>query len=361
MGSIDANNEASYAASPVAPFRPLDPEEFRKQAHLMVDFIADYYKNIENYPVLSQVEPGYLRTRLPETAPYLPEPFETILEDVQKVIIPGMTNWLSPNFFAYFPVTCSSAAFLGEVLCTGFNSVPVNWLASPAATELEMVAVLCTLVAALDRALETIGIENIGKLVVYESDQTHSFFIKTSKLAGIFPCNIRTIPTTVEDKFSLSPKALRKQIEANIADGLVPLFLCATVGTTSTTAIDPVGQLAEVANEFGILGNTWMGGIERVDSLSFNPHKWLLCFLDCCCLWVKKPELMVKSLRTNPEYLRNKRSEFDAVIDYKDWQIGTSRRFRALKLFEIIVPIFTCYPDFSGISPFYITWALDFL
>ncbi|KAL3509742.1 hypothetical protein ACH5RR_029143 [Cinchona calisaya] len=382
MGSIDANNGA-YTASPVAPFKSLDPEDFRKQAHRMVDFIADYYKNIENYPVLSQVEPGYLRSKLPETAPYLPESFENILNDIQKDIIPGMTHWLSPNFFAYFPATVSSAAFLGEMLCTGFNSVGFNWLASPAATELEMVvmdwlanmlklpesfmfsgtgggvlqgttseAILCTLIAARDRVLGEIGVENVGKLVVYGSDQTHSFFIKTCKLAGIFPCNIRIIPTTAEANFSMCPSALRKQIEADVADELVPLFLCATVGTTSTTAIDPVSLLAEVANEFNVwihvdaayAGSAcicpefrqYLDGVERVDSLSLSPHKWFLCFLDCCCLWVRKPDLMVRALSTNPEYLKNKRSELDNVVDFKDWQIGTGRRFRALRLWLIM-------------------------
>nr|AEQ01059.1 tryptophan decarboxylase [Mitragyna speciosa] len=383
MGSIDTSDGDAYANSAVAPFKPLDPDEFRKQAHRMVDFIADYYKNIENYPVLSQVEPGYLRTQLSQTAPYLPEPFENILQDIQKDIIPGMTNWLSPNFFAFFPATVSSAAFLGEMLCTGFNSVGFNWLASPAATELEMVvmdwlanmlklpksfmfsgtgggvlqgttseAILCTIIAARDRAFEKIGVENIGKLVVYASDQTHSFFVKTCKLAGIFPCNIRIIPTTADDNFSMSPDALRKQIEADVEDGLVPLFICATVGTTSTTAIDPVSELADVANDFNVwihvdaayAGSAcicpefrqYLDGIERVDSLSLSPHKWLLCYLDCCCLWVKKTDLLVKALATNPEYLRNKRSEFDSVVDYKDWQIGTGKRFRALRLWLVM-------------------------
>lgn len=134
MGSSDSNLSVG-----TSKFKPLDPEEFRKQAHQMVDFIADYYKNIETYPVLTQVQPGYLHTRLSETAPYRPEGIDTILKDVQNHIIPGMTHWLSPNFFAFFPATVSTAAFLGEMLCTCFNSVGFNWLASPAATELEMI------------------------------------------------------------------------------------------------------------------------------------------------------------------------------------------------------------------------------
>ncbi|KAF8411242.1 hypothetical protein HHK36_003789 [Tetracentron sinense] len=381
MGSLDSNFPES--SLPFSQFKPLDPEEFRKQAHQMVDFIADYYKNIETYPVLSQVEPGYLHSRIPNTAPYKPEPFDAILRDVQKDIIPGMTHWLSPNFFAYFPATVSTAAFLGEMLCTSFNSVGFNWLASPAATELEAIvmdwlanmlklpksfmfsgtgggviqgttseAILCTLVAARDRALARIGAENISKLVVYGSDQTHSTYAKACKLAGIIPCNIRSIPTTADTEFSLSPSLVRTEIEADVAAGLVPVYLCATVGTTSSAAVDPVAALAQVAEAYGVwlhVDSAYAGsacicpefrqhldGIERVDSLSLSPHKWFLTYLDCCCLWVKTPSLLVKALSTDPEYLKNKPSESDSVIDYKDWQIGTGRRFRALKIWLVL-------------------------
>ncbi|KAJ0113378.1 hypothetical protein Patl1_02141 [Pistacia atlantica] len=313
----------------------------------MVDFIADYYQNIESYPVLSQVQPGYLRERLPKTAPYRPESFETIIKDIQKDIIPGMTHWLSPNFFAFFPATVSTAAFLGEMLCTGFNSVGFNWIASPAATELEMVvmdwlanmlklpksfmfsgtgggviqnttseSILVTLIAARDKALDVIGINNTCKLVVYCSDQTHSTFTKVCKLAGIYP------------------------------------NLCATVGTTSTAAIDPIEPLAEVAKEFGIWFHVdaayggsacicpefrhYFNGIEQIESLSLSPHKWLLSYLDCCCLWVKNPSGLTKALSTNPEYLRNRQSESDLVVDYKDWQVGTGRKFKSLRLWMIL-------------------------
>lgn len=383
MGSLDAKNVPHSTSHIIREFKSLDVEEFRRQAHRMVDFIADYYNNIESYPVLSQVEPGYLRTRQPPAAPHGPEEFETILRDIHKDIVPGMTHWLSPNFFAFFPATVSSAAFVGEMLCTCFNSVGFNWLASPAATELEMVvmdwlanmlrlpksfmfsgsgggviqgttseAIICTLIAARDRALEIIGHHNIGKLVVYGSDQTHSTYTKACKLAGIFPCNIRIIPTSRDTNFSLSPAALRGVIESDVAAGLLPLFLCATVGTTSTTAVDPVSHLADVAADYNIwlhVDAAYAGsacicpefrhhldGVERADSLSLSPHKWLLTYLDCCCLWVKEPGLLVKALSTNPEYLRNKRSDHDMVVDYKDWQIGTGRRFRSLRLWLVL-------------------------
>lgn len=383
MGSLDEKGVvlSDPSSSPVAEFKPLDPEEFRRKAHQTVDFIADYYKNIESYPVLSQVEPGYLRNCLPETPPYHPESFRDILSDIHNYIIPGMTHWLNPNFFAFFPATVSSAAFVGEMLCTCFNSIGFNWLSSPAATELEMVmmdwfahvlklpksfmfsgtgggviqgttseAILCALVAARDRALQG-KFRDVSKLVVYGSDQTHSTYTKACKIAGIFPCNIRLIPTTSDTNFSLSPAVLRGILEADVASGLIPLFLCGTVGTTSTTAIDPVKQLAEVANEYNLWFHVdaayggsacicpefrhYLDGIERVDSLSLSPHKWLLSYLDCCCLWVKQPNSIVKSLNTNPEYLRNKQSELDSVVDYKDWQVGTGRRFKSLRLWLI--------------------------
>ncbi|OMP11436.1 Pyridoxal phosphate-dependent decarboxylase [Corchorus olitorius] len=376
MGRLESNLPET------CQFNPLDPEEFRKQAHEMVDFIADYYQKVETYPVLSQVQPGYLRNTLPEKAPYLPESLETILKDVQNQIIPGMTHWLSPNFFAFFPCTVSTAAFLGEMLCTCFNSVGFNWLASPASTELEMTvldwlanmlklpksfmfqgtgggviqnttseAMLVTLIAARDKALAAVGFHNMHKLVVYASDQTHSTFAKVSKLAGICPRNIRLIPTTLDSGFSLSPLKLRTAVEADVASGLLPLYLCLNLGTTSTTAVDSIGPLADVAKEHGLWVHVdaayagsacicpefrhHLDGLERVDSLSLSPHKWLLSFLDCCCLWLQNPSLVVKALSTNPEYLRNKQSESDSVVDFKDWQVGTGRRFKSLRLWLI--------------------------
>lgn len=385
MGSFHSDFLAKLKPQPsrIGEFNPLHPEEFREKAHQMVDFIADYYKNIENYPVLSQVQPGYLRARLPTTAPTHPESFDTILRDVQNDIIPGITHWLSPNFFAFFPATVSSAAFVGDMLCNCFNTVGFNWLASPAATELEMIvmdwlaemlklpksftfsgtgggviqattseAILCTVIAAKDRTLETQGVAQIGKLVVYGSDQTHSTYTKACKLAGIFPCNIRSIPTASNTNFSLSPLILRTVIEADVASGLVPLYLCATLGTTSTTAVDPLAPLADVAEEYGMWLQVdaayavsacicpefrhYLDGVERVDSLSLSPHKWLLSYLDCCCLWVKSPNLLVNALSTNPEYLRNKLSESNSVVSYKDWQVGTGRRFKSLRLWLVL-------------------------
>ncbi|PON80533.1 Aromatic-L-amino-acid decarboxylase [Parasponia andersonii] len=388
MGSLDLSSSDEPASSQLSDFKPLNPEEFRKQAHQMVDFIADYYTKIESYPVLSQVQPGYIRTRLPHTPPNQPEPLEAIFNDINSLIIPAMTHWLSPNFFAFFPATVSTAAFLGEMLCTGFNAVGFNWLASPAVTELEMVvmdwlanmlrlpksftfagddtggsgggviqnttseSILVTLIAARDRALDHIGAKNMRKLVVYSSDQTHSTFSKASRLAGIHPSNIRSIPTNLAQGFSLCPENLGRVVKDDVAQGLVPLYLCATVGTTSTTAVDPLEPLADVARAYGMWFHVdaayggsacicpefrhFLNGVERVDSLSLSPHKWLLSYLDCCCLWVKSSAQLVKALSTNPEYLKNKPSESDSVVDYKDWQVGTGRRFKSIRLWFVI-------------------------
>ncbi|KAJ0017797.1 hypothetical protein Pint_10985 [Pistacia integerrima] len=323
---------------------------------MIIDFIADYYRNVEKYPVRSQVEPGYLSKRLPESAPNNPEPIEKILQDVQEHIVPGITHWQSPNYFAYFPSSGSIAGILGEMLSTCFNVVGFNWMSSPAATELESIvmdwlgemltlpkpflfsgngggvlqgttceAMLCTLVAARDQVLRNIGRENITKLVVYGSDQTHSAIQKAAQIAGINPNNFRAIRTTKSSLFGLTPDSLLSTIKSDVEAGLIPFFLCATIGTTSTTAVDPLGPLCKIAKKHSIWVHVdaayagsacicpefrhFLDGVEDADSFSLNAH---------------------------PEYLRNKASESKLVVDYKDWQITLSRRFRSMKLWLVL-------------------------
>ncbi|KAM1213188.1 hypothetical protein PS2_004635 [Malus domestica] len=352
MGSLNSqeNNSSNLSTN------PLDPEEFRRQGHLVIDFIADYYKSIEKYPVLSQVQPGYLKKRLPDSAPYNPEPLETILQDVQDHIVPGITHWQSPNYFAYFPSSGSVAGFLGEMLSSGFNVVGFNWMSSPAATELESIvmdwfgnmlelpksflfsgngggviqgttceALVCAMVAARDQKLRKLGRENIGKLVVYGSDQTHSALQKASQLVGIHPENFRTIETTRSTSFALSPESLKVTIHSDIEAGLVPLFLCATMGTTAIATVDPLGPLCSVAGDYGM----WV----HVDAAYAGSA--CICpefrhFLD------GNPNALVSSLSTYPEFLRNKATESKQVVDYKDWQIALSRRFRSMKLWLVL-------------------------
>ncbi|KAH7661155.1 Tyrosine decarboxylase protein [Dioscorea alata] len=380
MGSLQADLlEANQTCHP----KPLDPEEFRRQGHMVIDFLADYYHNVDKYPVRSQVEPGYLSKLIPDTAPNNPEPIETILQDVQNDIVPGITHWMSPNYYAYFPSSGSTAGFLGEMLSTGFNIVGFNWMSSPAATELETIvmdwlgkmidlppsflysgggggvlqgttceAILCTLTAARDKILNKIGRDQITRLVVYGSDQTHCALRKAAQIVGIQPQNFRAIETYQSNAFGLSPASFREAVVADIAAGLVPLYLCPTIGTTSSTAVDPIAGLCEVAIEFGVWVHVdaayaggacvcpefrhFIDGVEKANSFSFNAHKWFFNNLDCCCLWVREPAALVNALSTNPEYLKNKATESKQVIDYKDWQIALSRRFRAMKLWLVL-------------------------
>lgn len=383
MASLDFNNHAPLETESECMGNPLDPQEFRRQAHMVVDFIADYYQTIEKYPVQSQVEPGYLRKLLPKSSPSCPEPIETILQDVKAHILPGLTHWQSPNYFAFFPASASIAGFLGEMLSTGFNVVGFNWMSSPAATELESIVmdwlgqmlclpksflfsgngggvlqgttcevILCTLTAARDRVLSRIGRENIGKLVVYGSDQTHCAFQKASQIIGIHQMNFRIIKTSKSTSFALSPDLLRATVSADVEAGLVPIYICATVGTTSTTSVDPLGPICDVARDYAMwvhvdaayAGNAcicpefrhFIDGVEGATSFSMNAHKWFFTTHDCCCLWVREPSALIKSLSTNPEYLRNKTTDSKQVVDYKDWQITLSRRFRALKLWLVL-------------------------
>nr|ASW27173.1 TYDC1 [Viola x wittrockiana]ASW27174.1 TYDC2 [Viola x wittrockiana] len=364
-------------------YNSLDLKEFSTESKRMVDFISDYYTNIEEYPVKSQVTPGYLASKLPDSPPYCPESLEDILKDVKESIIPGLTHWQSPNFFAYFQANVSTAGFLGEMLCSGLNVVGFNWISSPAMTELESIvmdwlgkmlklpssflfsgggggvlhgstceAIVCTLVAARDRILVKFGDDKITKLVVYGSDQTHSTLFKGIRLIGIPPSNFRCLPTSSSDDFSLSSQTLREAIEKDVELGFIPVYLCATIGTTGCGAVDPLKELGEVAREHnlwfhidGAYGGSvcicpeyrhYLDGVELADSLSMNPHKWLLSNMDCCCLWVKTPTALTQSLSCDAEFLKNEASESKQVIDYKDWQIALSRRFRSIKLWIVI-------------------------
>ncbi|KAK2970081.1 hypothetical protein RJ640_006554 [Escallonia rubra] len=310
MGDLKLNHSVKNGA--VSRLNPLDPEEFRRQGHMMIDFIADYYQNIEIYPVRSQVKPGYLRERLPESAPVNPEPLEIILKDVQNDIIPGITHWQSPNFFAYFPSSGSIAGFLGEMLSTGFNTVGFNWIGSPAATE-----------------LESIVMDWLGKMLKLPSS-----FLFSGGGGGV-------IVVTCSNNFRFRSRTNSLVLMLHRRDYL-----------SSSTAVDPLGPLCDVAKEYGIWVHVdaayaggacicpefrhFLDGVEGANSFSFNAHKWFFTTLDCCCLWLKHPSALISALSTNPEILNNKATESKQVVDYKDWQMALSRRFRALKLWLVL-------------------------
>jgi aromatic-L-amino-acid decarboxylase len=361
----------------------MTPEEFRRHGRAVVDWIADYYERIESFPVLSRVEPGQIRESLPEAPPRNGEPFEEFLRDVETLILPGVTHWQSPNFFAFFPANASGPAILGELLSAGLGVQGMLWATSPACTELEthvldwvadMLALpaqfksdgtgggviqdsassasLCALLAARERATgyasNEVGAN--GRLVAYASNQVHSSVEKAAMIAGIGRENLRLID--VDERFALRPDRLAQQIGEDRAAGLVPCFVCATVGTTSSNALDPVAEIGRICREEGL----WLhvdgamsgtaalcpefrslhGGLELADSYCFNPHKWMFTNFDCDCFYVADRAALIQTLSILPEYLRNVATESGAVIDYRDWQVPLGRRFRALKLWFVI-------------------------
>lgn len=361
----------------------MDNNEFRRAGHELIDWVADYLENVEKYPVKSQVKPGEIRAQLPAAPPVQGEPFDALLRDVEKIILPGITHWQSPNFFAYFPSNNSGPSILGELLSAGLGVQGMLWATSPACTELEthvmdwMVdmlglpvgfksdsagggviqesassAALCAVVAARERT--TKGQGNLkgldGSLTAYVSTQTHSSVEKAIRVAGLGTDNLRQIE--VDENFAMRPDKLAEAIAADLAAGRHPCFACATVGTTSTTAVDPVRQIAEICRQHGIwlhVDSALAGtaticpefrylhdGLELVDSYGFNPHKWMFTNFDCNCFFVADRAALIRSLTILPEYLRNQATESGAVIDYRDWQISLGRRFRALKLWFVL-------------------------
>lgn len=361
----------------------MDAEQLRENAHKMVDFIADYYKSLESFPVLSQVKPGYLRELLPDSAPHHPESLQDVLDDIHQKIVPGVTHWQSPNYFAYYPSNSSTAGFLGEMLSAGFNIVGFSWVTSPAATELEVIvldwfakmlklpdqflssgrgggviqgtaseAVLVVLLAARDKILRKSGRRSIEKLVVYASDQTHSCLQKACQIAGIYPENLRLLKADQSSNYALAPEAVSAAISGDLSAGLIPFFLCATVGTTSSGAVDPILELGKIAKfndmwfhvDAAHAGSAcicpeyrhYIDGVEEADSFGMNAHKWFLTNFDCSLLWVKDRSALIQSLSTYPEFLKNKASQENTVVDFKDWQIPLGRRFRSLKLWMVM-------------------------
>ncbi len=361
----------------------MTPDEFRKQGRAMVDWIADYYENIESYPVLSQVQPGEIRQTLPERPPEQAEPFDVILKDINDKILPGITHWQSPNFFAFFPANISGPSILGELLSAGLGVQGMLWATSPACTELEthvldwlvdMLALpdkfksnntgggviqdsasnacLCALLAARERATQHESNEKgcDGRLTAYTSNQAHSSIEKGVKIVGMGRENIRMID--VDDSFAMRPDVLKAKIQEDRKAGKIPCFVSVTLGTTSSTAIDPLSEVAKIckAEDVWLHVDAAMGGsatlcpefrymhegLEYADSYCFNPHKWLFTNFDCDCFYVADRAALIQALSILPEYLRNKATESGAVIDYRDWQIPLGRRFRALKLWFVI-------------------------
>lgn len=363
----------------------MTPDEFRAHGRQVVDWIADYLERVESYPVRSQSRPGDVRAALPAHPPEQGGSFGDVLADVDRVLMPGVTHWQHPNFFAYFPANATGPAILADLLSSGLGVQGMVWATSPACTELETVVVdwlaellalptafrtdsagggviqdsassaaLVAVLAALHRAgggeIAESGLA--GRHTVYVSSQTHSALEKAARIAGIGSANVRVVdvdPVTLR----MRPEHLEALIAEDTAAGAVPTLVCATVGTTSTTAIDPVGAIGALCREHGIWLHIdaayagvaavcpelrWIneGVAEYADSYATNPHKWLLTNFDCGVLWVRDREPMVGALSILPEFLRNTASSSGEVIDYRDWQIPLGRRFRSLKLWSVI-------------------------
>jgi aromatic-L-amino-acid decarboxylase len=358
-------------------------EQFRKHGKQVIDWVADYYQRIESLPVLSQARPGEIRGALPETPPSRGETFESLLGDIDQVILRGVTQWQSPNFFAYFPANASGPAILGDLLSSALGVQGMLWATSPACTELETLvldwlvgmlglpetflsssagggviqdtassATLCAMLAARERATNyTSNLRGAaGKLVAYTSTQAHSSLEKAAMIAGIGRENLRLIG--VDEAFAMKPEELRTWVERDRSAGLVPFFVCGTVGTTSSNAIDPLPALASICREHDLwfhidaaMAGTaalcpefrpYFRGVEDADSYCFNPHKWMFTNFDCNCFYVADRQSLIRTLSILPEYLKNQATESGTVFDYRDWQIPLGRRFRSLKLWFVI-------------------------
>ncbi len=353
----------------------MDKESFRKHGYRFVDWVADYFANIEQLPVMSRVKPGDIRQKLPEKPPVHGESMDLIFRDFTEIILPGMTHWQHPSWFAYFPANNSPASILAELITAGMGAQCMVWQTSPAASELEEVvlewlrqmlglpegmagviqdtASTATLVALLSARERATGFEanlkGIQKpLVVYASDQTHSSIEKGVKMAGYGWENLRFIPT--DESFAMIPEKLEEAIIRDKNSGFLPACVVATVGTTSSTAVDPLKPIGEICRRHGVWFHVdaafsgtaallpekrWMlDGVEEVDSFVFNPHKWMLTNFDCSAYFVKDPGTLIRTFEIHPEYLK---TGVDAQVkNFRDWGIQLGRRFRALKLWFVI-------------------------
>jgi aromatic-L-amino-acid decarboxylase len=359
------------------------PEEFRRHGHAAVDRIARYMEEVASLPVRSPLAPGQIRDALAPDPPQSGESFDTIMADFDAIIVPGLTHWQSPNFFAFFPANASPPAIVAELLSAGFGVQGMLWATSPACTELEThvldwlvdmlglparflssgtgggviqdtasSSALCALIAARERTTggQTNHLGSRQGLTAYTSEEAHSSILKAVRIAGIGDHNLRLVPTDANQ--AMDAQALARMMSEDAAAGRTPFFVCATLGTTSSTAFDPVPQIAPACAEHGAwlhvdaayAGSAavceeyrWMNaGMENADSFCMNPHKWLLTNFDCDCFWVADRQALVGALGVLPEYLRNAATASGDVIDYRDWQIPLGRRFRALKLWFVI-------------------------
>lgn len=362
----------------------MTPEEFRQHGRALVDWIADYLEHVEQYPVGSQVTPGQVRASMSEHPPTSAEPFAEVLADLDRIVMPGITHWQHPRFFAYFPGNSSYPAILGELAAAGLGVQGMSWVTSPACTEVETLmldwmqellglperfrstsahgggviqgsaseASLASILAARWRA--SAGAVNrdgdTTRLVAYATSQAHSSIEKGLRIAGIGTDRLRTVAH--DERYAMRVDDLARQMAVDRAAGLVPFWACATLGTTSSMAFDPVAAMGEVCAEHGAWlhvdaamsgiaalapEHRWVhDGLDAADSYCTNPHKWMGVNFDCDLFYTADRAALLGALSILPEYLRSAAAEAGAAIDYRDWQIPLGRRFRALKLWFTI-------------------------
>ena len=356
----------------------MTPDEFRRRGHELIERIAAYREGLAARPVRSAAAPGALRARLPAVPPAEPEPFDAIWRDLDELIVPGITHWQHPRFCGYFPANAELSSVLGDLASSGFGVIGLSWQSSPALTELEEVvtdwlrqmlglsagwsgvlqdtASTCTLVALLCARERAGGFPAEGRggqggaapLVVYHSEQAHSSVVKAALLAGFGRDHLRAIP--VDANYALRPAALAAEMMRDRAAGRIPCAVVATTGTTASTALDPVAEIAALCAREGawlhvdaamagaamILPECrWMWqGVEGADSVVVNAHKWLGAVFDCSVYFVRDPALLVRVMSTSPSYLRT--AVDGEVRNLRDWGIPLGRRFRALKLWFLL-------------------------
>jgi aromatic-L-amino-acid/L-tryptophan decarboxylase len=353
------------------------PSDFRKEAHKMADWLADYFEQIENYPVKSQVNPGDIKNKIPDEAPLQAESMEEIMKDFNEIIMPGITHWQHPSFFAYFPANTSFPSILAEMLTAGLAQQGMIWETSPAATELEermmlWIRRMCglpqhftgviqdtastsTLVALLT-AREKIsgytinkkGFTDGKKYRIYCTSETHSSIEKAARIAGFGSENL--VQVAIDGRHAMRPEALKDAIYDDYLHGFIPCCVVATIGTTGCAAADPIYAIGEVCKHFNIwlhvdaayagtamvvpIMRHFIRGIELADSYVFNPHKWMFTNFDCSAYYVADKEALIRTFEILPEYLKTEQR--GEVNNYRDWGIQLGRRFRALKLWFVI-------------------------
>ena len=355
----------------------IDLEAFREHGHRLIDWISDYLANAERYPVLSQVDPGETKRQLPQSPPEQGEPLDAIFHDVETTIVPGLTHWNHPGFLAYFAITGSAPGILGELLTAAFNVNGMLWTTSPALTELEettadwlrqmmglpedwfgmiqdtaSVSTLCALAAARealdDLAVREQGLSGAPPLTLYTSDQAHSSVAKAGITLGIGHDNVRLVPC--DDAFRMDPDELQRLIREDRALGKRPFAVVATVGTTSTTSIDPVPEIADICEQNDLwlhIDAAYAGptatlpekrhvldGCDRADSFVVNPHKWLFTPIDCSVLYSARPDVLKRAFSLVPDYLKTEQG--DEATNLMDYGVALGRRFRALKLWYVL-------------------------